>query len=131
MRRRLRDERGITTIEFAVLLPVLLLLLLGIIQIGLFVFTLVDVREATREGGRQLTVLRNDSNGAQNVENKVAASVGGEINASKLSYTFSSPPPWAPGTTVTMTVTYPDTLNVMGIDISDGPIKETAKVTVE
>jgi Flp pilus assembly protein TadG len=129
--RRLLDERGVTTVEFALLLPVLLLVLLGIIQIGLFIFTTVDVRQATREGGRQLTVLRNDSGGVQNVENKIAASVGGEVDTSKLSYTFSSPPPWAPGTTVTMTVTYPDTLNVMGIVISDGPIKSTAKVTVE
>ncbi len=118
-------------IEFAVILPVLLLLLLGTIQMGLFIYTLVDVRQATSEAGRVLTTLRNDPNGAQNVENKVAASVGSEVNTSKLSYSFSSQPPWAPGTTVTMTVTYPTTVNVMGIDVSDGPITATAKVTVE
>jgi Flp pilus assembly protein TadG len=118
-------------IEFAVILPVLLLVLVGTIQMGLYIYTLVDVRQATSEGGRVLTTLRNDPNGAQNVENKIAASVGGEVTTTKLSYAFSSQPPWAAGTIVTMTVTYPTTLNVMGIDVSDGPITATAKVTVE
>jgi Flp pilus assembly protein TadG len=131
VRERLRGERGVAIVEFAVLLPALLLLLLGTIQIGLFVFTLIDVRQAAREGGRELTTLRNDSNAAQEVEGRIAASVSGEVDTSTLSYAFSTPPPWPPGTTVTMTVTYPRTLNVMGLDISHSPITVTAKVTVE
>jgi Flp pilus assembly protein TadG len=131
MRRRLRDERGVTTIELAILLPVLMLLLVGIIQVGIYIFTIVDVRQATREGGRQLTILRNDSGGEQEVESKVAASLGGEVSSGSLTYTFSTPPPWAPGTTVTLTVSYPRGLNVMGLDVTDGPIKDTTKVTIE
>jgi Flp pilus assembly protein TadG len=131
VRRRLLDERGVAVVEFAVIFPVLLLVLVGTIQIGIFFYTLVDVRQATREGGRMLTTVRDDSNGVQDVENKIAASVSGEVDKTKLRYTFSAQPPWAPGTTVTMTVTYPVALNVMGIDISDGPIIDTAKVTVE
>jgi Flp pilus assembly protein TadG len=131
MRRRLREERGVTTIEFAVILPVLLLVLLGIIQIGIYVFTSVDVSQATRDGGRALSISRNNANGVQSVENQVATSVGGEVDKGRLSYSFSSQPPWAPGTTVTMTVTYPDALSVMGVVISSGPIKAITKVTVE
>lgn len=131
MRRRLLDERGASLVEFAVILPVLLLVLLGTIQIGIFMYTTVDVRQATSEGGRLLTTLRNDSTATQDVENRIAASVGGEVDHSKLTYAFSSPAPWAPGTTVTMKVTYQAALTVMGIDISDGPITATAKVTVE
>jgi Flp pilus assembly protein TadG len=131
VRRRLVDERGVAVVEFAVIFPILLLVLVGTIQVGIFLYTLVDVRQATREGGRVLTTARNDSNGVQSVENKIAASVSGEVDRTKLRYTFSSQAPWAPGTTVTMTVTYPASLNVMGIDISGGPITGTAKVTVE
>jgi Flp pilus assembly protein TadG len=131
MRRRLRGERGITTVEFAILAPVLLLILLGTIEIGLFIFTMDDVRQATSEGGRQLTLMRNDPNGLQTVESKVASSLGSEVDASKVSYSFSTQPPWAPGAIVTMTVTYPDTLSVMGLNLTSGPIKATAKVTVE
>jgi Flp pilus assembly protein TadG len=131
MTQRVRDERGIATVEFAILAPVLLLILLGIIQIGIYIYTTVDVRQATREGGRQLTLLRNDSGAAQEVKNKVAAALGGEVTQSKVGVTFSTPPPWAPGATVTMTVTYPDALSVMGVHITSGPIKDTAQVTVE
>lgn len=131
MRRRLRDERGVALVEFVLLFPVLLLLLMGIIQTGIFLFTMVDVRQAAREGGRVLTISRNDSNGLQTVEHKVAASVGNEVDTTKLSYAFSSQPPWAPGTVVTMTVTFPDSLNVMGINFIGGPFTATAKVTVE
>jgi Flp pilus assembly protein TadG len=131
VRRRLLDERGATLAEFAIIFPILLLVLMGIIQVGLFIFTEVDVRQATREGGRMLTTLRNNTNGVQVVENTIAAAVSGEVNASKLTYSFSSQAPWTPGATVTVTVTYPTTLNVMGITIANGPITDTAKVTVE
>ncbi|HEY2770623.1 MAG TPA: TadE/TadG family type IV pilus assembly protein [Solirubrobacteraceae bacterium] len=131
MKGRLRDDRGIATIEFAILAPVLMLILLGIIQIGIYIYTTVDVRQATREGGRQLTLLRNDSSAAAEVKTKVAAALGGEVKQSNVAVTFSTPPPWSPGATVTMTVTYPDALSVMGIKITSGPIKDTAQVTVE
>lgn len=131
VRRGLRDERGVATVELAMALPVLLLLLLGIIQIGLWIFMQVDVRQATREGARMITTSRNDATGVQDVENRIASSVSSEVDTGKLAYSFSSQAPWTPGTTVTLTVTYPSTLNVMGIDISDGPIKATATVSVE
>jgi Flp pilus assembly protein TadG len=136
MIRRLRGERGQTLVEFALVLPVLLLLLLGIIQVGLFIFTQVDVRQATRAGARTLITLRNDSNAAQEVDNAITSSVNPEVDTGKLlaGISFSPVPPsggWAPGTTVTLTVTYPQSLNVMGIGISNSPIVSTAVVTVE
>jgi Flp pilus assembly protein TadG len=130
MSRRLRSERGVATLEAAIILPVLLLLMLGIVQGGVFIFTTADVRQATREGGRVISISRNDPNGAQSAENKVSASLTGEVDTSKLAYTFSSPPPWAPGATVKMTVTYPDSLSLMGLNIA-GPITATTVVDVE
>lgn len=131
MRRRLVDERGSALVEFALVAPVLLLFLLGIIQIGLYLFTMDDVSQATRQGGRLLTTLRGDSNGVQEVESKIASSVGSEVNPSALTYSFSSPAPWTHATSVTVTVTYPEALSVMGITISPGPIKATTVVDVE
>jgi Flp pilus assembly protein TadG len=128
--RCLRSERGVATLELAVVLPVLLLLLFGIIQSGVYLFTVVDVRQATREGGRVISISRNEADGVQSAENKVAGSVGGEVDKSKLGYTFSSPAPWAPGTTVTMTVTYPASLSLMGINIA-GTITAKTVVNVE
>jgi Flp pilus assembly protein TadG len=130
MRQRLRSERGVATIEAAIIIPVLMLLLIAIIQGGIYIFTVSDVRQATREGGRVISISRNDPNGEQSAETKVAASVSNEVNTSKLSYAFSSPPPWAPGASVKMTVTYPDSLDVLGMTFG-GAITSTAVVNIE
>jgi Flp pilus assembly protein TadG len=130
MKRRLRSERGVVTLEAAIVLPILLLLLFGIIEFGLYLFTAADVGQATREGGRVISISRNDPNGEQSAESKVAASVGGNVDTSKLAYAFSSSPPWAPGTKVKMTVTYPALLSVLGLNLA-GPITETTVVNVE
>jgi Flp pilus assembly protein TadG len=130
MIRRLRSERGVATIEAAIIIPVLMLLLIAIIQGGIYIFTVSDVRQATREGGRVISISRNDPNGEQSAETKVAASVSNEVDTSKLSYTFSSPPPWAPGASVKMTVTYPDSLDLLGTSIA-GSITSSAVVHIE
>jgi Flp pilus assembly protein TadG len=133
MIRRLRDERGQALVEFAVVLPILLVLLLGIIQTGIYLFTISDVNQAARTGGRMLTTLRNDANAETEVEAKVAGSVSQEIDPTRLSYSFSPALPsggWTPGTVVTMTVTYPASLSVMGINVNSGPNVDTETVTV-
>jgi Flp pilus assembly protein TadG len=130
---RLRDERGQALVEFAVVLPILLVLLLGIIQTGIYLFTISDVNQAARSGGRMLTTLRNDSSAVTEVEAKVASAVSQEVDPTKLSYSFSPTMPpggWAPGAIVTMKVTYPASLSVMGINVNSGPTVATATVTV-
>ncbi len=52
MRRHERGERGAAAIEFAILLPVLLVLLFGIIEFGLVLSTKISLTQAVREGAR-------------------------------------------------------------------------------
>src|SRR6186713_1472796 len=60
MKRRLRSERGAELIEFALIFPLLLLVLLGIVDFG-FLFQRYEVlTNATREGAR-LAALPNYS----------------------------------------------------------------------
>jgi Flp pilus assembly protein TadG len=47
-----RDDRGATVVEFAVMLPVLALLTLGLLDGGLMLFTFNAVSNASREGAR-------------------------------------------------------------------------------
>ena len=65
---RQRGERGAALIEFAILTPLLVLLLLGIIEFGWLFGQFNDVRHATREGARFAAV-----NGG--TENDIAARV--------------------------------------------------------
>src|SRR5438270_12573056 len=52
LRRRLRSESGAELIEFALTLPLLLLLVLGIIEFGLMLQQYEVVTNAAREGAR-------------------------------------------------------------------------------
>jgi Flp pilus assembly protein TadG len=57
MTGRLRREGGQDLIEFALILPVLLLLIIGIMQFGVAVFSYNTIANAAREGARYGTVL--------------------------------------------------------------------------
>ena len=57
MRRRVgAHERGQTLVEFALILPIFVLVLVGIFDGGRLVFSYHTVNNAAREGGREATV---------------------------------------------------------------------------
>jgi Flp pilus assembly protein TadG len=53
---RRRDDRGAVMVEFAIVVPVLLLILLGIIEFGRAYNTQVSIQAAAREGARELAL---------------------------------------------------------------------------
>ena len=65
MLRRVRNNRGATAVEFALVLPLFLLLVLGIVDFGRYFFVEHTLQYATREGMRLALVGRtlNDANG--------------------------------------------------------------------
>lgn len=52
IRRGTRDERGVSSVEFALVLPLLLILMFGIIEFGLAWYSKQVVTNASREGAR-------------------------------------------------------------------------------
>jgi Flp pilus assembly protein TadG len=133
---RTRDERGSVLVEFALVLPILLVLLVGITQVGIWLATSIDLQGSTREAGRLLITSSNDATAVQDVEAMLADNVGSEVDTSKLSYSFNpapagSAPLWPSGSTVTMTVAYPDQLNVMGVTLGSPNMTESAQVRVQ
>ena len=56
VRRRRRDPRGQTLIEFALVLPIFLLMLFGMIDMGRFVYGHSTLSQAAREGARVASV---------------------------------------------------------------------------
>ena len=56
--RLVRDERGQGVVEFALILPVLLLVLVGILEFGSIYSNVISMRQGVREAGRQGSVAR-------------------------------------------------------------------------
>lgn len=52
MRAKLESQKGATAVEFAMVLPVLILLILGIIEFSLLLFNKQVITNAAREGAR-------------------------------------------------------------------------------
>jgi Flp pilus assembly pilin Flp len=54
----LKNQKGATVVEFAIILPLLLLLIFGIIEFGLFLFNRHVITNAVREAARAGIVVR-------------------------------------------------------------------------
>jgi Flp pilus assembly protein TadG len=74
MARKLRNERhGQALVEFALILPVLLLLLLGIVEFGLILYDQHVITNASREGARYGIVVRSTRRTVAEIEAVVDA----------------------------------------------------------
>ena len=58
MRRKNRNQRGAAAVEFALVLPVLVLLLVGIIEFSLALYDKAVITNASREGARAGILFR-------------------------------------------------------------------------
>src|SRR5436853_3812908 len=61
-RIQIRNEQGQTMTEFALVLPVLALILFAVIQFGIVFNNYVTLTDATRAGARRAAVSRQDPN---------------------------------------------------------------------
>ena len=114
-RRNLADpapERGQATVELALILPVLCLILFAALEFGTAFWHFQQVSAAASEGARRAAVSRTVSTREDDIRTAV-------VNASpaldESSIGVSSSSTWNAGDPVTVTVTYPETIRVMGI----------------
>lgn len=56
LNKRVNKEHGQSLVEFALILPVLMLLILGVIDLGLGFKTYISLTNAAREGARSITI---------------------------------------------------------------------------
>lgn len=61
--RKLTGDRGASAVEFALILPLLLLILFGIIEFSILFYDKAMLTNASREGARLGIVFRADTNG--------------------------------------------------------------------
>ena len=83
MRRPMRDERGASAVEFAFIVPLLVLLVLGIAEFGHAFQVQGTLSAAAREGVRAMA-LRNDPVDARAVARNAASSLNPGITDTQI-----------------------------------------------
>jgi Flp pilus assembly protein TadG len=129
-RSKIRHEKGQAMVEFAIIVPILLTVLLGIMQLGVVYNNWVTLTDAARAGARKGAVCRSgcspSASGATVTAVKNSAS---DLNQSKLGVTVTST--WAQGADVTVKATYPWSVNVLGVVVASGTMAATTTERVE
>jgi Flp pilus assembly protein TadG len=131
MRRlSLRSEDGQAATEFALVLPILAALLLAIAQFGILFNNYITLTDATRIGARKAAISRfvGDSGAAAVTAVRSAAT---NLNSSDLEVTVASTNWDVPGSDVTVTASYPYSVNILGWVVKSGTLTSTTKESLE
>jgi len=105
---RLHGERGATVVEFAFIVPLLIVLVLGIAEFGHAFQVSGTLSAAAREGVRVMA-LQNDSAAARAAARGAAPALAPALTDAEIKIPFPCPPPGS-GTgneTVRLTIDYP------------------------
>jgi len=124
----LRSQKGQAVTEFALALPILVLLLFAVIQFGITFNNYVTLTDATRAGARKAAVSRQQSSPSAVVTTAVRNSAA-NLTQSNLNVSVTST--WQPGADVTVTATYPYQIKLLGIPLKKGNLKSTTTERVE
>jgi Flp pilus assembly protein TadG len=127
-RSQLKNERGQTMTEFAIVLPILALLLFGVIQFGIAFNDYITVTDAVRAGARKGAVGRHLQNPQAAVEQSVRDAAS-DLRPADLQIAVNST--WAQGTDVTVTATYPYRISLLGLVIKSGRVSSSTTERVE
>jgi Flp pilus assembly protein TadG len=107
MTKRLHDQRGATAVEFAFIMPLLIVLVLGIAEFGRAFQVQGTLSAAAREGVRAMA-LRNDPADARAVVRNAASSLDPPITDAQITISPAACPTIGAGdTAVRLTIDYP------------------------
>jgi Flp pilus assembly protein TadG len=137
---RRRASRGQTTVEFAIVLQVLILLLFLIYQGGVAWSHKLTVEQAARDAARKAVVNRSlPSSDIQAAAVTEARRTAGSLDQARLGVTVAgadSPETpngvlWEQGDVATVTVTYPFDISILGLTIASGTLRSSTSLRME
>ena len=123
-----RSERGQSLTEFAIVLPLLVVLLFGIIQFGITFHDYITLTDAVRAGARKGTVARHLDDPVGETVAQVRES-GSDLDGADLEISVEST--WTRGEEVTVTASYPYEIRLFGIPLQQGRMSSTTTERVE
>ena len=134
-RRRigLHEEDGQAAVEFALVAPVLIALLLAIVQAGVAFNHYLAVTDAARAAARQAIESRVAGITFAQIQ-QTAQTAAADLDPAQLGVTVADPtdPTFTrSGSTLTVTVTYPYSINVLGWAVASGNLQSTMTEALE
>lgn len=108
-----RNDKGQAVVEFAIVMPFLVFLLLAICQFGLAMYNYISVTDAVRVGARKAAVSRTAPNTCQAAKDAIQATLSADQwNNISGNITCTPATPGAAGTSFTVTASYPITIGL-------------------
>jgi Flp pilus assembly protein TadG len=114
--------------EFAVVLPVLCLVLFAVAQFGILFNNYVTLTDAVRAGARKAAVSRHFDAPADIAEGQLRDAAA-DLRQDDLVVTVESP--WTPGSDVVVRATYPYEISLLGLVVQTGDLESETKERVE
>ena len=133
IKRREQKEKGQALVEFAVILPVLLMVLWGIFQFGIAFNDYIQVTSAAREGARKAAVSRSLGGPAPQLRppSPLRKAVAPDLHLTTSQITVTPANNWQAGTDVTVTVKYPYKINIIGRVVGSGNLTSSTTMRIE
>ena len=130
MTRRIHigNQRGQTMTEFALVMPLLLLVLLAILQFGVVFNNYVTLTDAVRAGARKGAVSRRVTAPSTAVDTAVR-NAATDLKSSDLQVTVTST--FQQGDDVTVAASYPYQISLLGLVVKSGRFHSTTTERVE
>jgi Flp pilus assembly protein TadG len=125
----IRNERGQTMVEFALVVPILCVVLFGIMQFGALYNDYVTLTDASRVGARKATVSKYEVNPEAAAEAAARNSAKG-LDPDKLGVLVSATA-WERGQSVTVVATYPYEIDLLGFVVASGDLTSETTERVE
>jgi len=116
-------------VEFALVIPILCVVLFGVIQFEILYKDYVTLTDAARIGARKAAVSRHEADPVGVTVAKVESSASG-LDLAKLDVDVDAAA-WAHGEDVTVSATYPYSVNLLGFVVASGNLEAQTTERVE
>jgi Flp pilus assembly protein TadG len=128
--RDIRSEHGQTAVEFALVTPLIVVLLLAVIEVGITFNHYVTLTDAARAGARTAIVARFSGQSATQIAQSVRDAAS-NLDQAQLGVTVNPPVPTVSGSDVTVVASYPYSISILGWVVTSGTLSSTMMERVE
>lgn len=91
MFKKFKNEKGQSMVEFAIVLPILLLLICGIMDFGWLYYNQLALMNSVREGARYAVVISTDMDCENKVKTRINTVAPASLKPMQITVTWSKP----------------------------------------